>query len=161
MPVITAPTSPTHEVGGTKFTSLATPRLGSARTSIWQVEIPAGEAPTPHELTEEEIFVVLDGAASVTLDGKVCAAGAGDSGRRAGGRSVHPCQLRRGDPAAALLPAGRRAGSAARRRAVHPAVGVVTQLRAHGRPGVVGGPSGGAPGPAVRDRLPPSGCRPA
>jgi quercetin dioxygenase-like cupin family protein len=79
MPVIAAPTSPTHELGGTKFTSLATPSLGSARTSIWQVEIPAGETPTPHELTDEEIFVVLDGAAEVTIDGEVSAAGAGDA----------------------------------------------------------------------------------
>ena len=79
MPVITAPTSPTHEVGGTKFTSLATPSRGSARTSIWQVEIPAGEPPTPHELTDEEIFVVLGGAASVTIDGQVSAAGVGDA----------------------------------------------------------------------------------
>lgn len=79
MPVIAAPTSPTHEVGGTKFTSLATPSLGSARTSIWQVEIPAGEAPTPHELTDEEIFVVLEGAAVVTIDGDVSSACVGDA----------------------------------------------------------------------------------
>jgi quercetin dioxygenase-like cupin family protein len=79
MPVITAPASPTHEVGGTKFTSLATPSLGSARTSIWQVEIPAGETPTPHELTDEEIFVVLDGAAEVTIDGVLSSAGVGDT----------------------------------------------------------------------------------
>jgi mannose-6-phosphate isomerase-like protein (cupin superfamily) len=79
MPVIAAPSSPTHEVGGTKFTSLATPSLGCARTSIWQVEIPAGEEPTPHELTDEEIFVVLEGAAAVTIDGEVSAAGVGDA----------------------------------------------------------------------------------
>jgi mannose-6-phosphate isomerase-like protein (cupin superfamily) len=79
MPVIAAPTSPTHEVGGTRFTSLATPSRGSARTSIWQVEIPAGETPTPHELTDEEIFVVLEGAASVTIDGDVSSAGVGDA----------------------------------------------------------------------------------
>jgi quercetin dioxygenase-like cupin family protein len=79
MPVITAPPSPTHEIGGTKFTSLATPSLGSARTSVWQVEIPAGEPPTPHELTDEEIFVVLDGAAVVTIDGVASTAGVGDT----------------------------------------------------------------------------------
>jgi quercetin dioxygenase-like cupin family protein len=79
MPVITAPASPTHEVGGTRFTSLATPSLGSARTSIWQVEIPAGETPTPHELTDEEIFVVLDGVAEVTIDGVLSPAGVGDA----------------------------------------------------------------------------------
>jgi quercetin dioxygenase-like cupin family protein len=79
MAVIAAPTAPTHEVGGTRFTSLATPSRGSVRTSIWQVEIPAGEPPTPHELTDEEIFVVLGGAASVTIDGQVSAASVGDA----------------------------------------------------------------------------------
>jgi mannose-6-phosphate isomerase-like protein (cupin superfamily) len=79
MPVITAPASPTHEIGGTKFTSLATPSLGSARTSVWHIEIPAGEPPTPHELTDEEIFVVLEGAAEVTIDGELSPALVGDA----------------------------------------------------------------------------------
>jgi quercetin dioxygenase-like cupin family protein len=79
VPVISAPPSPTHQLGGTTFTSLATPSLGSVRTSIWQVEIPAGEAPTPHELTDEEIFVVLDGTAAVTIDGEESSAGVGDT----------------------------------------------------------------------------------
>ncbi len=79
MTVITAPPSPTHELGGTKFTSLATPSRGSVRTSVWQVEIPAGEPPTPHELTDEEIFVVLEGAAAVTIDGESSSAGVGDT----------------------------------------------------------------------------------
>ena len=79
MPVIAAPSAPTHELGGTKFTSLATPSRGSSRTSVWQVEIPVGENPTPHELVDEEIFVVLEGSAAVSLDGEVSSAGAGDS----------------------------------------------------------------------------------
>jgi quercetin dioxygenase-like cupin family protein len=79
VPVIAAPTRPTHEVGATKFTSLATPSLGSSRTSVWQVEIPSGETPTLHELTDEEIFVVLEGAAAVTIDGAASSAGVGDT----------------------------------------------------------------------------------
>jgi quercetin dioxygenase-like cupin family protein len=79
MPVIASPPAPTHEVGGTKFTSLATPSLGSERTSVWQVEIAAGEVPTPHELTDEEIFVVLEGAAAVTIGGVASEARAGDT----------------------------------------------------------------------------------
>ena len=79
MPVIAAPPCPTHEVGATKFTSLATPSLGSVRTSVWQVEIPPGEPPTPHELTDEEIFVVLEGVATVMIDGEASTAGAGDT----------------------------------------------------------------------------------
>lgn len=79
MPVITAPTAPTHEVGSTRFTSLATPTRGCTRTSVWQVEVPAGELPTPHTLTDEEVFVVLDGSAEVELDGVRATASVGDA----------------------------------------------------------------------------------
>jgi quercetin dioxygenase-like cupin family protein len=79
VPVITTLPRPTHQVGATTFTSLATPSTGSARTSVWQVEIPAGTEATPHELTDEEIFVVLEGSAAVTLDGQASTAGVGDA----------------------------------------------------------------------------------
>lgn len=45
MPVVTAPAEPTHEVGGTLFTSLATPTRGSRRISVWQVELPPARVP--------------------------------------------------------------------------------------------------------------------
>ena len=79
MPVVTAPASPTHEVGGIRFTSLATPSRGSLRTSVWTIEVPVGETPTPHRLTDEEIFVVLEGEAAVELDGVGSTALAGDA----------------------------------------------------------------------------------
>ncbi|HEX7277844.1 MAG TPA: cupin domain-containing protein [Acidimicrobiales bacterium] len=69
MPVIHAPASPTHDLGPTRFTSLATPARGASDTSVWQVEIAPGAPATPHSLTREEVFVVLDGVASVRLDG--------------------------------------------------------------------------------------------
>jgi quercetin dioxygenase-like cupin family protein len=65
MPVIQAPAGPTHDLGATRFTSLATPRRGSRATSVWQVEIEPGTPPTPHSLTAEEVFVVLEGTAAV------------------------------------------------------------------------------------------------
>ena len=67
MPIIHAPAGPTYELGGNRFTSLATPQRGSTDTAVWQVEIAAGTTPTPHSLTREEVFVVIDGAASVRL----------------------------------------------------------------------------------------------
>ncbi len=79
MPVITAPPGPTHQLGGTRFTALATPSRGSRRTSVWQVELAAGETPTPHRLTDEEIFVVLAGVARVEIDGVTARATAGDA----------------------------------------------------------------------------------
>ena len=79
MAVIAAPVEPTHVVGGTSFTSLATPTSGSRRTSVWLVDIPPGTEATPHALTEEEVFVVLEGRARVELGGRPAEAVAGDA----------------------------------------------------------------------------------
>jgi quercetin dioxygenase-like cupin family protein len=79
MPVITSPADATHEAGGARFTSLATPSRGSAETSVWRVEIAPGTPATPHSLTREEVFVVLEGAAAVSIDGVESSAGAGDA----------------------------------------------------------------------------------
>ncbi|MGZ4596500.1 MAG: cupin domain-containing protein [Actinomycetes bacterium] len=79
MSVICAPREHTHQVGATRFTSLATPSRGSSRTSVWQVEIPPGEPATPHELTDEEVFVVLAGEAAVQIGGHPATAQTGDA----------------------------------------------------------------------------------
>lgn len=63
MPVIHASDSPTHELPGARFTSLVGPRLGARDTSVWHVELAAGGAPTLHEVTREEVFVILSGRA--------------------------------------------------------------------------------------------------
>ena len=79
MPVISAPSRPTHALGGTTFTSLAPPSRGSQRTSVWEVSIAPGEKPTPHQLTDEEVFVVLEGVATVTLGADTARAQVGDA----------------------------------------------------------------------------------
>src|SRR6185437_1945537 len=53
MPVLTAPATPTHDLGGARFTSLATPSRGATDTSVWKVEILPGAPATPHSLTRE------------------------------------------------------------------------------------------------------------
>jgi mannose-6-phosphate isomerase-like protein (cupin superfamily) len=70
MPVIPAPPEHTHDIGTTRFTSLATPRRGSQETAVWRIEVAPGTEPTPHSLTREEVFVVLDGRAAVSIDGE-------------------------------------------------------------------------------------------
>lgn len=79
MPVLPAPTAPTHDIGGARFTSLATPTSGSTDTSVWLVEIDAGTPATPHELTREEVFVVLSGRAAVRIGDRDQEAAAGDA----------------------------------------------------------------------------------
>src|SRR3569833_2393562 len=120
MAVLPAPSGPTHELGGARFTSLATPSRGSSDTSVWLVEIAPGTPGTPHRLTREEVFVVLSGRAEVRLDGEVSVAGAGDAIvvpagvpfalAAAGGAPLRAlCCLPVGGP-------GQRAGAARRRR---------------------------------------------
>jgi quercetin dioxygenase-like cupin family protein len=79
MPVLTAPAGPTHDLGGARFTSLATPARGATDTSVWKVEILPGTPATPHSLTREEVFVVLEGTASVRIAGRAGQAGTGDA----------------------------------------------------------------------------------
>ncbi len=69
MAIYTAPLAPTHQVGDTRFTSLATPSKGTTSMSMWTVEIPPGTPPTPHSLTVEETFVVTAGTARLRLGG--------------------------------------------------------------------------------------------
>jgi len=79
MSVVQAPSTPTHDLGGTRFTSLATPSRGSTETAVWQVEIEPGTAPTPHSMTREEVFVVLAGCAAVRLGEATAVAEPGDA----------------------------------------------------------------------------------
>jgi mannose-6-phosphate isomerase-like protein (cupin superfamily) len=78
MPVV-SPATPIEPFPGTRFTPLAAPSRGSHRTSVWQVEIRSGTPAVPHQLTTEEIFVVLEGDAKVTLGSDVFPATAGDA----------------------------------------------------------------------------------
>jgi quercetin dioxygenase-like cupin family protein len=79
MSVIPAPETPTHELGTTRFTSLATPSRGSTETAVWQVEIEPGTPATPHSLTREEVFVVLTGTASAKIADALETARQGDA----------------------------------------------------------------------------------
>jgi mannose-6-phosphate isomerase-like protein (cupin superfamily) len=67
MSIIPAPRTATHDLGGARFTSLATPSRGSIETAVWQVEIEVDAPATPHSLTREEVMVVLDGTAAVRI----------------------------------------------------------------------------------------------
>lgn len=79
MPVLAAPSAPTHSLGTTHFTALASPRRGATDTSVWRVSIAPGSPATPHEVTREEVFVVLAGRAHVRLAGVEAEAGPGDA----------------------------------------------------------------------------------
>ena len=78
MPVL-GPRPPVTAFPGTCFTPIASPSRGSARTSVWEVRIDAGAPARPHDVTTEEILVVLSGRAQVSLGGVPGTASAGDA----------------------------------------------------------------------------------
>ena len=135
MAVITAPARPTHDLGGTRFTSLATPSRGSTETAVSRVAIEPGVAPTPHRLTREEVFVVLAGRADVSLAGVGSVACAGDAIVVPADTDFALSNAGPDELAARVLPPGGRAGRH-RRGHVHAAVGAVI-----GSPGAPGAPS--------------------
>lgn len=79
MTVIRSSTTTTHELDGVRFTSLATPSRGTRDTSVWRIEIAPGTPATPHSVTREEVFVVLEGEAAVEIEGTRATAQAGDA----------------------------------------------------------------------------------
>lgn len=66
-----------HDLAGTRFTPLAAPSTGSTEISVWRVEVPPGGEPVPHQVTREEVLVVLSGTARAAIGGEVTDAAAG------------------------------------------------------------------------------------
>ena len=79
MPVIAAPTEPTHPFPGGAVTTLASPSYGSSETCVWLVELDQHAEATPHRVTREEIFHALGGEAIATIDGDGHSVRAGDT----------------------------------------------------------------------------------
>lgn len=77
MPICPPRTSHTHDVGSTRFTAIAAPSTGAREASVWRVEIPAGTEALPHELTREELIVVLSGTARASVGDDIDEVGPG------------------------------------------------------------------------------------
>jgi mannose-6-phosphate isomerase-like protein (cupin superfamily) len=78
MTVLPAPPTHTHELGPVTFTALATPSRGTTQTTLWKIDVPVGSPPTPHALSNEELFVVMQGSALVRIGDIDNVAEAGD-----------------------------------------------------------------------------------
>jgi quercetin dioxygenase-like cupin family protein len=77
MPITDSGTADVHELDGVRFTPLAAPSTGSTEICVWRVELPPHGDPVPHELTREEVLVILSGTARASIDGRVAEVGAG------------------------------------------------------------------------------------
>ncbi|GAA3819824.1 cupin domain-containing protein [Nocardioides panacisoli] len=70
MNVVRATEAPTFDIPGIRFTSLATPSLGSSGTCVWQLTVEGGvSSETAHVLDQDEVFVVLAGGVRLVPDG--------------------------------------------------------------------------------------------
>jgi mannose-6-phosphate isomerase-like protein (cupin superfamily) len=78
MTVITAGETDVHELFGVRFRGLASPSKGSTELMAWQTEVPPGTPATPHQLTREELVVILSGRGRADLDGTSTDVGPGD-----------------------------------------------------------------------------------
>jgi quercetin dioxygenase-like cupin family protein len=61
------------------MTTLASPTQGGAGQAVWRVDMRPGQAGPRHGIDTEQVWTVLDGGATVELDGQVLTAGPGDT----------------------------------------------------------------------------------
>lgn len=78
MPVLKERDAVAHRLHGAVFHSYAAPARGSAELCAWRLEVQPGVAGVPHRVSREEVFLVLSGALTVTLDGVAAEVTPGD-----------------------------------------------------------------------------------
>jgi quercetin dioxygenase-like cupin family protein len=79
MPVIRHADSRRTETPNAVMTTLASPTQGGAGHSVWRVDMRPGQAGPLHAIDAEQVWTVLDGGATVELDGHSHSVGPGDT----------------------------------------------------------------------------------
>jgi len=79
MPVIRHADSRRTETPNAVMTTLASPSQGGAGHAIWRVDMRPGQAGPLHAIDTEQVWTVLDGGASVELDGELLTVAPGDT----------------------------------------------------------------------------------
>ncbi|HMS74699.1 cupin domain-containing protein [Gordonia sp. (in: high G+C Gram-positive bacteria)] len=69
MPVFTMTDARPHEMHGARFESVVAPSAGSTELCAWRTTVTPGTAGQPHTVDHEEVFLVLAGTPTITLDG--------------------------------------------------------------------------------------------
>ena len=59
-----------HQMHGATFTSYVAPSRGSQELCAWKVRVERGVQGQPHEISREEVFLVLKGTPTLTVDGR-------------------------------------------------------------------------------------------
>lgn len=77
--LIEAAATRVHETPNATMTTYAAPSLGSSELAVWRVEMKPGSGGPPYSADHEQVWVVLEGEATITLDGEALRARPGDA----------------------------------------------------------------------------------
>ncbi|HZG91022.1 MAG TPA: cupin domain-containing protein [Pseudonocardia sp.] len=79
MPVVRSTEARRSSTPNATTTTFASPTLGGAQVALWRVEMVPGASGPLHWFDVEQVWTVLDGAATVDLDGDPVVVGPGDT----------------------------------------------------------------------------------
>ncbi|MEV4218481.1 cupin domain-containing protein [Nonomuraea sp. NPDC049725] len=79
MPVVRSAESRRTETPNAVMTTLASPAQGGSSQVVWRVDMTGGQAGPVHAIDAEQVWTVLDGGATVEVDGDTLTAGPGDT----------------------------------------------------------------------------------
>ncbi|MDJ1132886.1 cupin domain-containing protein [Streptomyces iconiensis] len=79
MPVIRHAESRRTETPNAVMTTLASPTLGGAQHALWRVDMQPGATGPLHAFDAEQVWTVVDGGATVELDGEKFTVAPGDT----------------------------------------------------------------------------------
>jgi len=110
MNITLATEAPLFSLPGIHFTGHTAPSRGASELCTWRLQVDPGIIGDPHRLDREEVFVILEGSLTVTVNDEEATLQEGDSLAvpagallRVGNRGTAPAQ------AIVCLPAGARA----------------------------------------------------
>lgn len=70
MPVVRSTSAPTFTVDGFHFIGLTSPNRGASELCTWRLEVEPYAKSEAHWLDHEEVFVLLDGVITITVEGE-------------------------------------------------------------------------------------------
>ncbi|MFC9998631.1 cupin domain-containing protein [Nocardia sp. NPDC127526] len=88
MPMTRSADAQSFDLHNARFTSLVRPSLGSRELCTWRVEVAPGTEGVPHTIHREEVFVLLQGSAVITIDGEHSTLSPGDAAVALAGSAI-------------------------------------------------------------------------
>ena len=79
MPLTRLAQAPHFDLAGFHFVCFTAPSRGATELCTWQLDVDPGAAANAHRLNREEVFIMLQGALTVALDGKPVELSSGDA----------------------------------------------------------------------------------